>query len=149
MNCPICNILLAEHPKFGTQEHTPRDCITNLTRDLAEARKALRGMLTMMDRGPCPIKLDDALTWRQNDELARKAARAALSAGSPERREGESVRIEIDYSTFPCRDMALAHIKQLRGSGIKASLLDEDPPLTWQPRPLVVQIDRDLNTPKV
>ena len=65
---------------------------------------------------------------------ARGTARAV-------RREGAAVRIEIDYSTFTHRDKALARIKQLRGSGIKASLLEEDPPLTWQPRPFVVRID--------
>ena len=55
------------------------------------------------------------------------------------------MRIEIDIdidSTFAYRDTALARIKQLRESGIKASLLDENPPLTWQPRPFVVQIEK-------
>ena len=53
------------------------------------------------------------------------------------------MRIEIDYSTFTHRDTALARIKQLRESGIDASLLEEDPPLTWQPRPFVVQIEKE------
>ena len=53
------------------------------------------------------------------------------------------MRIEIDYSTFTHRDTALARIKQLRESGINASLLDEDPPLTWQTRPFVVQIEKE------
>ena len=40
--------------------------------------EALEAMLVMMDAGPKPKKLDDALTWRQNDEKARGMAAAAI-----------------------------------------------------------------------
>lgn len=41
--------------------------------------EALRAVLVMWDRGPCPRKLDEALSWRENDERARAMADAALS----------------------------------------------------------------------
>lgn len=41
--------------------------------------EALKAMLVMMDRGGQPRKLDEALTWRQNDEKARAMATAALA----------------------------------------------------------------------
>ena len=45
---------------------------------LAKAREALRAAKTMMDRGQQPEKLDSALTWRENDELARRLIDEAL-----------------------------------------------------------------------
>jgi hypothetical protein len=42
-------------------------------------RDAVEGLLVMMDYGPKPQKLDAALTWRQNDELARSNALSALA----------------------------------------------------------------------
>ncbi len=50
-------------------------------------RDACEAMLTMIDTRQ-PRKLDDALTWRQNDELAGKMAREALLR-SPELVEGK------------------------------------------------------------
>ncbi len=47
--------------------------------DLTRLVEACRGLLTMMNRGPQPRKLDEALTWRENDELARINAKAALA----------------------------------------------------------------------
>ena len=44
-----------------------------------QLREALQAMVTMSDRGPKPQKLDEALTWRQNDERARALADAALA----------------------------------------------------------------------
>lgn len=44
---------------------------------LLEACKAL---LTVMDSGGQPRKLDEALTWRQNDEKARRLAIEAIAA---------------------------------------------------------------------
>lgn len=41
--------------------------------------EALEAMLTVADRGDSPRKLDEALTWRQNDERAFTLARAALA----------------------------------------------------------------------
>jgi hypothetical protein len=40
--------------------------------------EALQALLIVMDSGPCPRKLDEALTWRQNDELAHKMALDAI-----------------------------------------------------------------------
>ena len=50
-------------------------------RDAALARcvEAIKALLIMNDCGPSPRKLDDALTWRQNDEKARSLAIAAIS----------------------------------------------------------------------
>jgi hypothetical protein len=47
-----------------------------MSKALAEA---LEGLLVMADRGPMPRKLEDALTWTENDELARKRVYAALA----------------------------------------------------------------------
>jgi len=47
-----------------------------LVGELVEAIKALR---TMRDAGPKPQKLDEALTWRANDELAESMAINALA----------------------------------------------------------------------
>lgn len=41
--------------------------------------EALNAVLVMWDRGPCPKKLDQALSWRENDERAREMARAAIA----------------------------------------------------------------------
>ena len=41
--------------------------------------EALRAVLVMADRGPQPMKLDEALTWRENDRKAHALARAALA----------------------------------------------------------------------
>lgn len=52
---------------------------TTAERERDEALAALRAMLTVMDSGSKPRKLDEALTWRENDEKARAMAVAALS----------------------------------------------------------------------
>lgn len=44
-----------------------------------ELLDALQAMVKVMDRGPKPEKLDAALTWRQNDELARLLADTAIA----------------------------------------------------------------------
>jgi hypothetical protein len=41
--------------------------------------EALRAVLVMWDCGECPRKLDDALTWIDNDRKAKKMADAALA----------------------------------------------------------------------
>lgn len=46
--------------------------------------EALKALLVVMDSGAQPRKLDEALTWRQNDEKARAMAIAALSKASVE-----------------------------------------------------------------
>jgi hypothetical protein len=65
-----------------------KDKITSLENQLTAERAkvalvvdALNALLIMTDRGPCPKKLDAALTWRANDELARSKALAAIEAG--------------------------------------------------------------------
>ena len=66
--------------------HEENRCIYLLRQQLAErdaalARcvEAIKALLIMNDCGPSPRKLDDALTWRQNDEKARSLAIAAIS----------------------------------------------------------------------
>lgn len=44
------------------------------------AVEALRALLVVMDSGPKPRKLDDALTWRECDERARAMADSVLAA---------------------------------------------------------------------
>ena len=44
-----------------------------------ELLEALKALLTVMDDGPCPRKLEEALTWRDNDEKARAMAVAAIA----------------------------------------------------------------------
>lgn len=53
----------------------------NVKKDLVQACKAL---LCMMDRGDKPQKLDAALTWRENGELAREMARIAIENAEKE-----------------------------------------------------------------
>lgn len=57
-----------------------RDRLVAINADLVAA---LRAMLVMMDRGPKPEKLDEALSWRQCDERARAMAVAALAKSAP------------------------------------------------------------------
>lgn len=51
---------------------------------IAQLEGALRSVLVMWNQGPCPRKLDEALSWRQNDEKARQMADAALSPATAE-----------------------------------------------------------------
>ena len=44
-----------------------------------ELRGAVEALLIMMDRGPKQRKLDDALSWKENDEKARAVGRVALA----------------------------------------------------------------------
>lgn len=60
----------------------PRAELDAMTAQVAVLVDALQALLAMSDRGPCPQKLDEALTWRQNDELAHSKAVSALA---PER----------------------------------------------------------------
>lgn len=54
------------------------------TEAVAELVEALRDVMVMWD-SPQPRKLDDALTWRQNDERARTKARALIAKhGQPQ-----------------------------------------------------------------
>jgi DNA-binding transcriptional MerR regulator len=46
----------------------------------AQLAEALKAILCMGNRGPQPRKLNEAMTWRQNDEMALEMARAALSS---------------------------------------------------------------------
>ncbi len=39
---------------------------------------ACKAMLVVADKGKKPRKLDEALTWRQNDELAYRMTKAAI-----------------------------------------------------------------------
>ena len=71
--------------EFGRDEVLAKYIAAQLNRlstspAVARLIEACRGLLTMMDRGPQPSKLDEALTWRENDELARRNALAALKA---------------------------------------------------------------------
>lgn len=51
----------------------------NRLRDINTALlEALRATLFMMDAGPQPQKLEDALTWQENNERARELAIAAI-----------------------------------------------------------------------
>ena len=54
------------------------DTIEAQQRRIEELEAALRAMRTVMDNGPSPKKLDDALTWKQCDEKARAMCDAAL-----------------------------------------------------------------------
>ena len=54
--------------------------IDYLQADNARLREALEALLVMHMSGEKPQKLNDALTWRQNDELAIDMAQSALAA---------------------------------------------------------------------
>ena len=74
-----------------------RECAPSPAVELVrELRDACAAMLVMMDRGVRPRKLDEAATWRENDERARAmglnaVARAdkALADAEPQKK-GES-----------------------------------------------------------
>lgn len=61
-------------------QYVPRSQLDEATTANAVLVDALQALLAMSDRGPCPKKLDEALTWRQNDELAHSKALAALAS---------------------------------------------------------------------
>lgn len=71
-----------------------------LQAQLCVAREAIQALLTMMARGGPPRKLDDALSWRQNDELAQEMALDALSSSAPCRHEAElkCLREAVDWA---------------------------------------------------
>ncbi len=48
-----------------------------------ELLAACKALLVVMDCGSKPRKLDEALTWRENDELARSIAIAAIAKAEP------------------------------------------------------------------
>ena len=52
---------------------------------------ACNGLLVMMDCGSEPRKLDEALTWRQNDEQARADALAAIARAATDAAKIEGV----------------------------------------------------------
>ena len=54
--------------------------VEELERVNAELLEALKALRTMTDRGPQPRKLDDALTWLGNDEMARAMTDAAIAS---------------------------------------------------------------------
>ena len=59
------------------------DTIEAQQRRIEELEAALIAMRTVMDNGPMPKRLDDALTWRQCDERARAMCDAALQPKEP------------------------------------------------------------------
>ena len=81
-NSRLSNVL----GEFDKGAHGYRAQLAAQSRALEEAIKAVKALLTVMDNGPKPVKLDEALSWRQCDELARKMAedvlrRAAQASG--------------------------------------------------------------------
>ena len=77
--CPFCNKKVGLAGMFVA--HIIKCAKTELARKdelLREAERAIRGLLIMMDSVE-PRKLDDALTWRENDELARSNAQAFIA----------------------------------------------------------------------
>ena len=47
---------------------------------MREAMRALEAMQTMADSGPSPRKLDAALSWIENDRMARGMVNASITA---------------------------------------------------------------------
>lgn len=77
LNAPLFYKTICADTQYYPVAPNPEDMrLIAAAPDLLEACKAL---LVMMDRGPKPDKLDAALTWRQNDELARSMADAAIA----------------------------------------------------------------------
>lgn len=52
--------------------------IAELEKALSVCERAIKALLVMMDRGDRPSKLDEALTWTQNDNLAKSLGRNAV-----------------------------------------------------------------------
>lgn len=79
VHCSACG---ADGPGGRSQEARVRNWNTRQNSNTAlinELVEALEAMVVVMDRGGQPRKLDEALTWRQNDEKARAMAAAALA----------------------------------------------------------------------
>jgi len=79
-----------EFPEDADGHRECRQEIDRLTLALAERRGreealriALLAKMKMEGRGNLHAKLDDALSWTENDELAEKLAQAALAAATP------------------------------------------------------------------
>lgn len=79
-------IEVEEKPSFGTlyvcqdicQGHDNGEAHAKLIAAAPDLLKAVQSLLAMMERGAKPKKLNEALTWRENDELARSEAKAAI-----------------------------------------------------------------------
>lgn len=59
--------------------NSPREADARLIAAAPELLAALIAMRTMMDCGAQPRKLDEAITWRENDELARRLCDEAIA----------------------------------------------------------------------
>ena len=65
-------------PECAAYEASKAEKLSALREVNADLLAALEAMLIMSDAGGQPRKLDEALTWRENDEKARAMATAAI-----------------------------------------------------------------------
>ncbi len=56
-----------------------KDGVANLASAAPDLLAACKAMLVVTDKGEKPRKLDEALTWRQNDELAYGMTKTAIA----------------------------------------------------------------------
>ncbi len=89
-NCEIeANELRRKVMHYRAEASQERNERALVLAELQDAVDALRAMKTMQDRGPCPKKFDEALSWRENDELARQLADAAIASYDAKHPEGK------------------------------------------------------------
>lgn len=74
--------------KKGETNATERKATAQLFASAPAMYEALRAMVIVMDRGPQPRKLEEALTWRQCDETARAMADAAIALATTQDNSG-------------------------------------------------------------
>ena len=73
------NFLVEEINAAHEKAVADRDArIAELEKALSVCERAIKALLVMMDRGDRPSKLDEALTWTQNDNLAKSLGRNAV-----------------------------------------------------------------------
>jgi len=65
-------------------DHEEAEANARLIAAAPELLDACRALLCMLDRGCEPRKIDEALTWRENDEKARKMAVDAIRKATGE-----------------------------------------------------------------
>lgn len=65
-------------------DHVYEEADANLIAAAPELLEALVAMRTMMDAGAQPRKLDEALSWRENDNLARRLCDEAIAKATGE-----------------------------------------------------------------
>ena len=75
----LCESRLASHGDWGRDTAICPKCWAELEDQRTELLEALKAMVVMSDRGSKPRKLEAALSWIENDRIARTMADTAIA----------------------------------------------------------------------